>query len=94
MTKICSEASWKAIGAFERKLVTPGRRDAFLGGKKDAITAAEKKGFNVFFEAGCVICHSGPGVGGGSYQKLGAVKRGPTRRTRAGTRRRRRTRTS
>jgi len=70
----------KAIGAFERKLVTPGRWDAFLGGKKDAITADEKKGFNVFFEAGCTTCHNGPGVGGGSYQKLGAVKAWPNQK--------------
>lgn len=63
----------KAIGAFERKLVTPSRWDKFLKGDKAALTAAEKQGFNDFVAAGCIQCHLGPGVGGGMYQKLGLV---------------------
>jgi cytochrome c peroxidase len=35
----------KAVGAFERKLLTPSRWDDFLKGKEDALTAEEKKGF-------------------------------------------------
>jgi cytochrome c peroxidase len=67
----------KAVGAFERKLLTPSRWDQFLKGKKDALTAAEKKGFETFATAGCVTCHNGPGVGGHMYQKLGLVKPWP-----------------
>ncbi|MCA2981020.1 MAG: cytochrome-c peroxidase [Myxococcaceae bacterium] len=63
----------KAIGAFERTLVTPGRWDAFLAGDEKALTDAEKKGLETFIATGCIGCHMGEGVGGGSYQKLGAV---------------------
>ncbi|MEZ4266854.1 MAG: cytochrome c peroxidase [Myxococcota bacterium] len=71
------ENAGKAIAAFERKLVTPSRWDAFLGGKADALTAAEKDGFNAFIDAGCMACHTGTYVGGSMYQKLGLVKPWP-----------------
>lgn len=64
----------KAIGAFERKLVTPSRWDKFLAGDKSALTPAEKTGFKKFVETGCNTCHAGPYVGGAMYQKLGLVK--------------------
>lgn len=64
----------KAIGAFERKLLTPSRWDKFLNGDKNALTAAEQDGFNKFYDAGCASCHNGPYLGGSSYQKLGLVK--------------------
>jgi cytochrome c peroxidase len=64
----------KAIGAFERTLVTPSRFDAYLAGDVKALTDVEKKGLTTFIEAGCVGCHMGQGVGGGMYQKLGLVK--------------------
>jgi cytochrome c peroxidase len=67
----------KAVGAFERKLVTPSRWDDFLKGKKEALTAEETKGFETFAKAGCVTCHNGPAVGGMMYQKLGLVKAWP-----------------
>lgn len=67
----------KAIGAFERKLMTPGRWDEYLKGKKDALTAEELKGYETFAKAGCATCHNGPGVGGAMYQKLGLVKAWP-----------------
>jgi cytochrome c peroxidase len=64
----------KAIGAFERKLVTPSRWDRFLEGDAKALTEKEKQGFAIFTKTGCPGCHSGPAVGGGSYQKLGLSK--------------------
>lgn len=67
----------KAIGAFERKLMTPGRWDEYLKGNKDALTAEELKGYETFAKAGCATCHNGPGVGGAMYQKLGLVKAWP-----------------
>jgi cytochrome c peroxidase len=67
----------KAIGAFERKLLTPSRWDAFLKGNKEALTAEEKKGFAEFATVGCANCHMGVGVGGHLYQKLGLVKPWP-----------------
>lgn len=63
-----------AIGAFERKLVTPSRWDKFLKGDAKALTPAEKAGFNKFVDSGCATCHNGPYVGGTLYQKIGLVK--------------------
>lgn len=69
----------RAIGAFERELVTPGRWDALLKGDSTALTPAEKQGFNDFVEVGCVSCHNGPYVGGQMYQKAGLVAPWPDR---------------
>jgi cytochrome c peroxidase len=63
-----------AIGAFERKLLTPARWDKFLKGDQAALTSEEKAGFNAFTSAGCVACHAGAYVGGSMYQKLGLLK--------------------
>jgi cytochrome c peroxidase len=64
----------KAIGAFERTLITPSRFDEYLNGKEDALTADEIKGAKTFLQAGCVACHNGSTIGGQMYQKLGLVK--------------------
>jgi cytochrome c peroxidase len=67
----------KAVGAFERKLLTPSKWDSYLKGNKDALNAEEKKGFSTFAKTGCVTCHNGVGVGGMMYQKLGLLKSWP-----------------
>jgi cytochrome c peroxidase len=67
----------KAVGAFERKLVTPARWDRFLKGDRAALTAEERIGFNSFVEAGCQMCHAGALLGGNMYQKAGVVKPWP-----------------
>lgn len=61
----------KAIGAFERTLITPAPFDAFLKGTKDAMTAQQKRGLGMFIDQGCVGCHFSPYVGGQMYQKFG-----------------------
>lgn len=66
-----------AIGAFERGLVTPGRFDKFLAGDDKALTNEEKAGFQKFIKLGCPTCHTGPAVGGTTFQKLGLVKEYP-----------------
>lgn len=63
----------RAIGAFERTLVTPSRFDAFLKGDDKALDEKEKAGLALFMSTGCTACHNGEGVGGGMYQKLGLV---------------------
>jgi cytochrome c peroxidase len=63
-----------AIGAFERRLVTPSRWDKFLRGDQTALTVEEKEGFNKYLEAGCQTCHAGAYLGGNMYQKLGMAK--------------------
>lgn len=67
----------RAIGAFERKLVTPSRWDKFLRGDQNALTNEEKAGFNVFMETGCQACHAGTYLGGNLYQRLGAARPWP-----------------
>jgi len=63
----------RAIGAFERRLITPSRWDRLLKGDQGALTDAEKAGFNKFVESGCAACHNGAYVGGNAFQKIGMV---------------------
>jgi cytochrome c peroxidase len=64
-----------AIAEFEETLVTPNSRfDQWLKGNKKAITEEEQAGYELFKSSGCVACHNGPAVGGGSYQKMGVIK--------------------
>ncbi len=64
----------KAIGAFERTLVTPSRFDAFIKGDKTALTDPQKRGLKTFIETGCVTCHSSTYVGGQMYKKFGVFE--------------------
>jgi cytochrome c peroxidase len=63
----------RAIGAFERKLVTSSRWDDYVGGNNAALTATEVNGLRAFTNLGCMVCHTGEFVGGNSYQRVGAV---------------------
>ncbi|MCX5746539.1 MAG: c-type cytochrome [Proteobacteria bacterium] len=63
----------RAIGAFERGLVTPTRFDAFLAGDDAALTGAERDGLARFMATGCTTCHTGALLGGSMYMKLGLV---------------------
>lgn len=67
----------RAIGAFERKLVTPSKWDKFVAGDMAALNDAEKAGFKKFVEVGCTACHTGALLGGHMFQKLGLVKPWP-----------------
>ena len=61
----------KAIGAFERKLITPSKFDDFIKGDDSALTQTEKEGLQLFFDKGCTTCHSGNALGGNIFQKFG-----------------------
>jgi cytochrome c peroxidase len=61
----------KAIGAFERTLLTPSRFDQFMNGKLDAIDSTEKAGMKFFLNNGCANCHNGVGMGGETMVKFG-----------------------
>lgn len=61
----------KAIGAYERMLLTPSPFDAYLKGDDKALTPQALSGLKTFIEIGCVSCHNGVGVGGSSFQKFG-----------------------
>lgn len=78
---ISLENMGKAIGAFERKLLTPSRFDEFMGGKTDALNEQEVRGLKTYLEVNCQMCHLGPLLGGNMYQKLGLQKPYPTQDT-------------
>ncbi len=63
-----------AIGAFERRLMTPSRWDALLKGDVSALTSDEAEGFKTFVAAGCQTCHNGALLGGSVYQRMGLAK--------------------
>lgn len=67
----------KAIGAFERKLVTPSAFDRFMAGDLTALDDRQLVGLQTFIDVGCTQCHTGPLVGGTQFQKLGSVKPWP-----------------
>jgi cytochrome c peroxidase len=67
----------RAIGAFERGLVTPSRWDRFLAGDRQALNTEEMQGHHEFMHRGCAACHSGTYIGGGLFHRLGAEKPWP-----------------
>jgi len=67
----------KAIGAFERKLTTRSRWDAYLEGNSTALNAQEIEGLKLFTNLGCMVCHTGEFLGGSMYEKVGTVEPWP-----------------
>ncbi|MBX2796929.1 MAG: cytochrome-c peroxidase [Myxococcales bacterium] len=64
----------RALVAFQQGLVTSGSKlDRYLMGEGAAMTPEEVAGFDRFVSTGCVSCHSGVLLGGGMFQRLGAV---------------------
>ncbi|MDX8413039.1 MAG: cytochrome c peroxidase [Mariprofundales bacterium] len=60
----------KAIGAFERTLLTPNAPfDLYVQGKGD-ISKAAKRGMQKVAEIGCTACHSGPLFTNNTYQQF------------------------
>ncbi len=60
-----------AIAAFERTLNSNDRFDDFLSGDLQALSELELKGLGTFLKHNCVLCHDGPLLGGGIFEKLG-----------------------
>ena len=60
----------KAIGAYERTLLTRGAYDRFLEGDNAAMSPAAQRGFSLFISRGCKGCHTGMSVGGQSIQRF------------------------
>lgn len=64
----------RAIGAFERHLLTPGPFDELVAGDEAAFTDQEKRGVALFVSTGCTSCHYGGAVGGGRFAVMGQVE--------------------
>jgi cytochrome c peroxidase len=61
----------KSIAAFERTVrVKPNALDAYAGGDKTALTAAQKTALNEFMKVGCVQCHWGPRMTDDAFHTL------------------------
>ena len=64
-----------ALAEYEKTLVTPnGAFDRYLKGDKDAISEEAKRGYALFKEKGCILCHNGVNVGGNLYNKFGVYR--------------------
>ena len=73
--KITIDSVADAIAAFEETLTTPNSRfDWWLKDYDDKITDAEKEGYDLFKDKGCINCHNGFDAGGTSFQKFGIAK--------------------
>lgn len=61
-----------AIEEFERTLITPNAPfDKWLRGDSEAITPDELQGYELFKKYDCATCHTGPNLGGLSYELMG-----------------------
>lgn len=60
-TPITAQRIGQAIAAFERSLVAVNSPfDRFIAGDTTALTAQQRRGFEVFDDADCTECHDGP----------------------------------
>jgi cytochrome c peroxidase len=63
----------KAIACFERTLVANNSRfDQYMRGDKMKLSGPEKEGMELFMQAGCARCHSGPMLSDFKVHVLGA----------------------
>ncbi len=61
-----------AIAEFEKTLVTPNSAfDRYLKGDKNAMTAEQIEGYELFKEYNCATCHAGVNMGGLTYELMG-----------------------
>lgn len=61
-----------AIAEYERTLITPNSAfDRYLKGDKEALTAEEIEGYDLFKQYNCATCHAGTNMGGLSYELMG-----------------------
>ncbi|HEC0228599.1 TPA: cytochrome c peroxidase, partial [Escherichia coli] len=64
-----------AIAEFEKTLITPDSPfDKWLRGDENALTAQQKKGYQLFKDNKCATCHGGIILGGRSFEPLGLKK--------------------
>lgn len=72
-TKVTKTGIAAALAAFQRTLKTgPSPFDRYLAGDKTALSAAAKRGLELFRgKAGCVRCHHGPMLTDWKFHRLG-----------------------
>ena len=68
---ITADTITTAIAAYEQTLVTPDSAfDRYLKGDEKALTENQKAGMESFVQLGCATCHSGPTLGGISFEYI------------------------
>ena len=72
-TEVTSEGIAKAIGAFERTVLSGNAPyDQFKAGDKTALSEAAERGRQVFFnKASCSACHAGSNFSDGAFHNVG-----------------------
>ncbi len=64
-----------AIAEYEKTLITPNSAfDRYLKGDKNAMTAEQIAGYELFKQYSCATCHAGVNLGGLSYEYMGLRK--------------------
>lgn len=63
----------RALEAYQATLVTPAPFDRWLSGEEEALTPEQRRGLDTFISTGCVACHSGPLLGGATFQRFGVT---------------------
>lgn len=64
-----------ALANYQSTLITPNSRfDRYLRGQRDALSADEQEGLQLFKSYGCVACHQGLNIGGNLFQKFGVFR--------------------
>jgi cytochrome c peroxidase len=72
-TRVTGEGIGKALGAFQRTLVTQDSPfDRYLKGDQQALSEAAMRGLALFQgKARCALCHNGPTFADGNFYNLG-----------------------
>lgn len=68
---ITADTITDAIAAYEKTLVTPDSSfDLYLKGDKAALSEEQVSGLHHYMDLGCATCHSGPALGGISFEYI------------------------
>lgn len=69
---LCQASITDAIAEYEKTLLTPDSPfDLYLKGDKNAMTAEQIEGYDIFKDFSCATCHAGVNMGGLSYELMG-----------------------
>jgi cytochrome c peroxidase len=62
----------QALAAFQRTLITRDSDfDRYLAGEVSALSGNAREGWEIFQQAGCIRCHSGPNLSDSGFHRLG-----------------------
>lgn len=69
---LCQASITDAIAEYEKTLLTPDSPfDLYLKGDRNAMTAEQIEGYDIFKDFSCATCHAGVNMGGLTYELMG-----------------------